>query len=883
MQFRSIILAFAVAVCGSAALAQETTKPINLVRNGGFEEEGMWPFIPSGANASGDVVDYVAHSGKHSYHMSNKSGFGPNVYARIVQLESGLRPFTTYRISCWVKGEGVGIAWIGGGPGWTQRKRFPEGNFDWTEVSMETTTGADAGDFELMVLMESQVKSLWLDDITFQPIKSDEAKIAELEKGFHAKVDEQRAKFKRVLQLLIQHNELADDAYIKLGVTVAKRFIDRVIDNDEHPKQSLAWSTMQLEEVGGVLDDTEKRIHKCIDNHIAAVHVPIPTGGPVTLRDGIFYTDVTIDGKVIKDQPFYFAGYGHFDQVQKDLPNFIDLGANLIQDGRLGPSGMNEDGSFKKVVSTVLETQKEAAANRIKVDYLLSPHYFPDWAVKQAPDLTNGNAGFISYNIDHPKSREVISTFINAFMPKLLSSSALLSVCLSNEPVYVMSGRDKYSLPKWTKYLQDTHKDIATLNKLYETNYSKFEDVPVPPMAMPKDVAKQRVYYDWCRFNKMNFAEWHGWMAQQVKSILPNVFTHSKEMVFLSMDHDKNHFGVDPELMTAVTDIAGCDAYAFPESGNTYGWHGEEFWYDLLNSFRNQPVFNSENHLVPDGSGPGHISPDITRSQYWQGGLHHQGETTTWVWEELLDPSLAGSIYFRPGNIYGAGKGMLDLARFAPEVAAINQNPPTVGLLYSPPSIFWEDGYQGTIFTLYTQLNYSGAQITFVSEKELENGRTNLPPCIILPKATHMSDAALAALVKCGKKIIRCSDKDATFDEYHRPRELPAEVKSWPVFTLGKDERANAVSLRKRLADEGIAVNDLRETNGDKLTWGIEYRVVHEANRTLVPMINMSGKAQTVKLADNGQKATDLLSGDEVDLTNIALEPVVPRLLEITK
>src|SRR5690349_14986989 len=109
MKFRSIVFVCLLAFCSSVALAEEATKPINLVHNGGFEEEGMWSFIPSGAQASGDFVDNVAHSGKHSYRMSNKSGFAPNVYARIVQLVSGLRPFTTYRISCWVKGEGVGI------------------------------------------------------------------------------------------------------------------------------------------------------------------------------------------------------------------------------------------------------------------------------------------------------------------------------------------------------------------------------------------------------------------------------------------------------------------------------------------------------------------------------------------------------------------------------------------------------------------------------------------------------------------------------------------------------------------------------------------------------------------------------------------------------
>lgn len=38
------------------------------------------------------------------------------------------------------------------------------------------------------------------------------------------------------------------------------------------------------------------------------------------------------------DRPFFFGGYGHFQQVIEDLPNFADLGTTLIQDGRHGPA-----------------------------------------------------------------------------------------------------------------------------------------------------------------------------------------------------------------------------------------------------------------------------------------------------------------------------------------------------------------------------------------------------------------------------------------------------------------------------------------------------------------------------------------------------------------
>src|SRR5205823_4354244 len=133
-----------------------------------------------------------------------------------------------------------------------------------------------------------------------------------------------------------------------------------------------------------------------------------------------------------------------------------------------------------------------------------------------------------------------------------------------------------------------------------------------------------------------------------VKSVLPDVLTHAKGMVFNIFNRDVIHYGMEPETMCAATDLAGCDAYAFPGGGWAYDWIGQEMYYDLLNSFGGQPVFNSENHLIPDGTPPGHLSMHHTRCALWQAALHHQGATTIWVWEEAVDPALAGSIYFRP-------------------------------------------------------------------------------------------------------------------------------------------------------------------------------------------------------------------------------------------
>jgi hypothetical protein len=864
-----------------------TTKPIgpNLAANGGFEQGG-WAFSVVGAQATGAVVDDVAHSGKHSFKITNKSGFAPNVYARAYQVVTGLEPFTTYRISCYVKGTDIGICWIGGGPGWYHRQHFPKGTYDWTYVETLWTTDANAGDFELMVCTESQTKALYVDDVKMEPIATDTAKRDAVLAKYNAARDAQLAHFRDVHEKVLTTPGASADPVIHLGIAVARRFLDRVTSTETH--QSRQWSIFQLEEIDQVLKTTEHqldRFRQRAGNAAPAAPQPYPLGGPVAVHDGTFHTDTT----AAKDQPWYFYGMGHFDQLYKELPFWHQIGASMLQDGRVGPNGMEKDGSLRAPAKTLLADFDRASLYNLKVDYLLSPHYFPDWAwnLPGADELRKLGMGFLYFDIDHPIARDAIGRWADIISKNLKGKPALFSVCLSNEPVWNGSGRSKYSLGLYQKYLQNLHHDIATLNDLYGTHYKSFDEIDPPPAAFAKEVGKNRAYYDWSRFNKKHFADWQAWMASIVHKNLPGVPTHAKIMVFLTMDRDKVGWGVDPELMCAATDLAGCDAYAFPSGDHkTYDWRGEEFWYDLLNSFRNQPVFNSENHIIPDGTGPAHIPPTMTRAQYWQGALHHQGVTTTWVWEQPGDASLTGSIFFRPGNTYGAGRAFLDLGRHASEVAAINAAPPRVALLYSQPSIFWENNYFGTILNIYTHLTFLGEKVTFISETALAQGR--IPPsiqCIVLPQATHVENATVDALRKfasAGKTLVQIGNDNLKYDQYHRDRTVPTELASSRKFEFSKDAADTQRALADLLKSIGAAPLELTDASTGKLAWNVEYRAVDHDGATLMPIINFAANPVTVSFPSlSGKKATDLLSGDGADLAKLKLDPMVPMLLRV--
>src|SRR5205814_7734980 len=151
-----------------------------------------------------------------------------------------------------------------------------------------------------------------------------------------------------------------------------------------------------------------------------------------------------------------------------------------------------------------------------------------------------------------------------------------------------------------------------------------------------------------------------------------------------------------------------------------------------------------------------------------------------------------------------------------------------------------------TISSLYAQLSFIGEKVTFVSEKQLAEGRAKPLKVIVLPQATHVSDATVAALarfVAVGGTVLAVGEKNLSFDEYHRSRDLPSELLSAPKLIPQTDEQASARQLHDLLEKAGLKLTELQDAAG-KPAWGIEYRVATSGKRSLIPMINFMKDAR---------------------------------------
>ena len=707
----------------------------------------------------------------------------------------------------------------------------------------------------------------------------------------------------RVRRSLGDHPKLADNAYMRLDVAIADRFLTRIKNNVASSDKGDDWRVLQLEQIKLVLDHAEQTIADVDTGKLPAEGLgpnPVPSGGPVKIENGVFVTDCILrPGDQPKPRPYYFGGYGHFDQVIKDLPNFRSLGASLIQDGRHGPAqGLAADYTLTPVGKQIKSDVAEAAKHGVKVDILTSPHYFPQWAIAATPEMQNGTA---YQTIDHPATKKVLESWLTQIGSLLKDEPALLSYCLSNEPVYSNSGRDKFSADAWHEFLRRRHGTIEKLNAIYETKFKSFDEVPAS--GWPETDVGRRRAFDWAQFNDEHFAAWHKWMGDVLKKSDPRALTHAKIMVFFALDYDKNGWGIDPEQFADATDIAGCDAYAHygpaggigpldesTSSDYAYHWQVEEMSYDLLNSFRNQPVFNSENHPMPNAAGAYKFPSRHTRAVMWQGGLHHQGATTTWVWEEAKDPSLNDSIYFRPANAWAQGRALLDLNRLADEVTAINRAPARVAILYSPASRFWEKDYAVAVLKCYTALTFRGEKVTFLSERQLAEGLAPRFDVLVLPHATHVTDSTALKLwnYSAHTRLVCVGNECLAYDEYNRQRKQRV---NYPAIAGGEfapipfeSERSLAMSLEHefRRAEESVR---LVTPADQQLAWGIEYRTVPYGTSLLVPVINHLKDAQKVDvvLGHAEDEAVDLLSGQIVPLKNLELRPMEPLLLKISR
>ena len=814
----------------------------------GYAKDDLNNSIPNGwgiVGVNGCDATYEpshdAHSGEWAAKLINRTPTKSNVYGMFensngVTLTAG----KTYTLSVWAKCDDAGKVTLPVNPSWGDRLTIEKTGGQWKRFAKTFTPAAGETGFGPRVLIEDVTAGVILDDLCL--VEGDQPDAG---------------------------RNLMPNGSFEQSWTAHR--VARELPDMETMTRRLATE----------LNDAES-------GKIKLPRVPRWDGKQRPKIEGPSF--IGSDGR-----PIFFVGYGHFKQVRNDIEKFPNYGIDIVQHGELGPSGVwpkSEDHIDNAAVDRLIDELDRAGKAGVALDFLLSPHYVPDWLFAKYPHLRKGRADFFPYSIYAPEGRALVKKFVDYVVPKIKDKPALLSICLSNEPINVQEP-DEYSIKAWHEWLAKRHGDIATLNARWGSNYAKFDDVPQPnPIGKSPEPRPGPAWCDFIRWNGEYFADFHKVFADYVHEVAPEIPVHVKATTWHFYRSEDVQSGDDATLLGNVTNINGNDSvnlWGFNERagdlierGTTdfaQGWRENALAYELERSVHDAPVFNSENHFIFDRDGR-YIDPMHIRSALWMGAIHGQSATTLWVWErELSNPrsDTAGSIMERPSCAEAVGIVDHDLNRAAVEVTAIQNARPEVLILQNGTSAVWEGKrYDNCFVKLFTALSFTGLKIGFLTERQLEEGKLTDAPVLLVPDSVHISAAATTALKTFKGSIVAVGDGALlNKDEYDKPlAESPAMKDSIPFATGKTTWQQLWSSLLPTLPKPAI---ELQDASGHPQT-AVQWQIGALAGNTLiVNLYNSSHDAQAVMLPI---AATDVLTSQPLATgEKITLAPLEVRLI----
>lgn len=664
------------------------------------------------------------------------------------------------------------------------------------------------------------------------------------------------------------------------------------------------------------------------------VEVVIP-GADMPKIDGVsMYND--------KNEPVFYIGYCGFLKLRKDIPHLRELGANFIQmeigphdiinpigthkeyaieDDEVFESGEEyiiEKGefefNFKELICDIIPALENAKKHGIAVNFLLSPHYMPNWYIDKYPEIRTKSLGFIRYNIYHEKAKELLEVYLRTLLPILVKYDVIQSFCLTNEPQFntaadaVSGEEDKHDLlptldiedkrtdltPQWQAYLQERYKSIEVLNKTWNTEYKAFSDI-----YMPQEDDFSPRFLEWSRWNNKKFAQWHKWLRDIVREYAPNIPVQTKFQSTFGTSEMKYHrrflkTGIDPELIAEFTDFSGNDCCSF-ENRSHLPLSYKLMWYDYLTSIKKMPVHDTEDHVIEDRI-KDYIPIQAERiyADMWQGAIHGRGASAVWTWQRSNAPRAAsnGSVLHRPDCIEAIGRANFDLNRLRYEADSLQKAKKEIAILYSDTARNYSMEYSADVFRTYEGALYSGITAEFVTEKQI--GKIKDYSLVIISCIDYMKDEALEELknyTESGGKllIIKRDENSLKYDEYKNEADKNiitailerAEIMDAPEIKESPSrEFSDAVTSRILT----IMKPEFIIETADGSTYNIEWRTAEINGQKIINICCYGHEEREIKIKCDGEyvrKYKELISDTDTEGEKVVLRPYYPILIRI--
>ena len=479
-----------------------------------------------------------------------------------------------------------------------------------------------------------------------------------------------------------------------------------------------------------------------------------------TMPEGVTRTNVRI---LVQDK----AKSIYFDNI-----SFKEKGTDkeILLDGSFEDLFTSDEYIFDSEQGYFTNTLRQleiAEENNISVSFIVGPHYFLNDFIEKY-DMAASN-GFLKYNVNAPKAREMVEQFIRELVPHIAEYDSVDNICISNEPQFWVSQEQMefFYIDRWHEYLKNVYNnDITVLNAAYKSAFSAFEEID-----LQADETNPAKHYDQKMFNDMVFGEWHKFMADIIHELAPDIPLHTKIMGYATSNANRKNLlnnGTGYHEYYDYLDMNGCDYWNYID--DDFGPLVKEMWYDYMTSIKDAPVINSEDHIIPDRNE--NFTPEVAdyvSQDIYQGAIHGRASSVIWVWDRSPDSKsdFRGSILYRPDAISKVGKASLDLNRLSYEITALQNELPEVGIIYSDADMLNNRNAMHAAYEVYEAAMFNGKRVKFITDYNtaaIDGCRLVVVPDTIYVKADMLQK--LKSYIQNGGRVLIMGENRLTMDEH---------------------------------------------------------------------------------------------------------------------
>lgn len=573
---------------------------------------------------------------------------------------------------------------------------------------------------------------------------------------------------------------------------------------------------------------------------------------------------------------------------------------NLLKNG--GFEDVNKSDEYFEIkeesVTRMANYFDDMAEYNLSGVFSTAPHYIPNTFYQEHPEIASGNAEYVKFIPDHPTSIEYFEKYYRTLMPRLAGKPAFDSIILMNEPTYY-TYKTPYYLPIFQQKMEEKYGTIEALNEKWGTDYADFASV-----EMPTQIETTPRFYDWRVFNDSVLPDFNRRASALIKEYDNNVLTQTKVMQTMGVSTGGRVDGSNNwEEIAPTTDINGCDGWSYYKSP-TLDIRAQDIWYDLQTDIKTAPTYNTEEHIIQDGSRMIYNYDELKYNiaTMWQGAVHGRGGSIVWFWDREARSESGSYLHNpllpeRPDTVAALGKMTLDLNRLSREIVAIQDEKANIGMLYSINSAPYTNDWMNTIYTAYSAIGENGQKTKFITESQTEKlseiKTLVVPHC---PSVTGTTFEAIKNFVQNGGRLIVFGSDSLSRNEYGEERNKD-EVNALLAQAEVKDVSAIGTDLDSKSVDEVYSTisNEISKENYSKITVidkatgkplkNCEYLYSEYDGKYVVNICTYRDDDVEVSIVANGKnvgKMTDLIETEDYS-DSITIPAYTPVLISFEK